>query len=79
VANIVVYEDNCKLELENMIQVIVVRGVCSAVWFDFEGKSHLYRKLKKHAVWFGSVDFKNKIRTKPNQCGLGWIGWCGFF
>jgi len=55
------------------------RGVCGAVWFGFEGKNLPNRKIKKHAVWFGSVDFKNKIRTKPNQGGLGWIGWCGFF
>jgi len=39
-----------------------VRGVSGAVWFGFERKS---REIKKHAVWFGSVDFKNKIRTKP--------------
>jgi len=31
------------------------RGVRDAVWFDFEAKSHLNRKIKKHAVWFGSV------------------------
>jgi len=41
------------------------RGVCGAVWFGFEGKSHPNHKIKKHAVWFGSVDFKNKIQTKP--------------
>jgi len=46
------------------------RGVRGAVWFDFEGKSHPNRKIKKHAVWFGSVDFKNKIQTKPMRFGL---------
>jgi len=50
------------------------RSIRDAVWFGFEHKSHMNREIKKHAVWFGSVDFKNKIRTKPNQCGLGWIG-----
>jgi len=50
------------------------RGVRGAVWFGFERKSHPNRKIKKNAVWFGSVEFKNKIRTKSNQCGLGWIG-----
>jgi len=43
----------------------VTRGVRGAVWFGFEGKSHPNCKIKKHAVWFGSVDFKNKIQTKP--------------
>jgi len=33
------------------------RGVPGAVWFGFEAKSHPNRKIKKHAVWFGSVDF----------------------
>jgi hypothetical protein len=37
------------------------RGVRGAVWFGFEAKSHLKHKIKKHVVWFGSVDFKNKI------------------
>jgi len=41
--------------------MVLFRGVSDAVWFGFERKSHLNRKLKKHAVWFGSVDFKNKI------------------
>jgi len=63
----------------NPLSNMICRGVCGAVWFGFKGKSHPNRKIKKHAVWFGSVDFKNKIWTKPNQCGLGWIGWCGFF
>jgi len=48
-----------------------VRGVRGAVWFGFERKS---REIKKHAVWFGSVDFKNKIRTKPNQTNAVWVG-----
>ena len=33
------------------------RGVRGAVWFGFEQKSHPNREIKKHAVWFGSVDF----------------------
>jgi len=32
-------------------------GVRGAVCFDFEVKSHPNRKIKKHAVWVGSVDF----------------------
>jgi len=36
---------------------IQLRGVRGAVWFGFEHKSHPYREIKKHAVWFGSVDF----------------------
>ena len=34
-----------------------IRGVRGAVWFGFEHKSHPNREIKKHAVWFGSVDF----------------------
>jgi len=49
-------------------------GVRGAVWFGFEGKSHPNRKIKKHAVWFGSVDFKNEIQTKPNQTNAVWFG-----
>jgi len=49
-------------------------GVRGAVWFGFESKSHPNRKIKKHAVWFGLVDFKNKIRTKPNQTNAVWFG-----
>ena len=48
---------------------IKARGVCGAVWFDFNVKSHLNRKVKKYAVWFGLVDFENKIRTKPMLFG----------
>jgi len=33
------------------------RDVRGAVWFGFEHKSHPNREIKKHAVWFGSVDF----------------------
>ncbi|AET01590.1 hypothetical protein MTR_8g017260 [Medicago truncatula] len=33
------------------------RGVRSAVWFDFKHNNHPNRERKKHAVWFGSVDF----------------------
>jgi len=33
------------------------RGVRGAVWFGFEHKSHSNREIKKHAIWFGSVDF----------------------
>ena len=33
------------------------RGVGGAIWFGFEHKSHPNREIKKHAVWFGSVDF----------------------
>jgi len=53
-----------RLNLQWLKQVIV--GVCGAVWFGFEGKSHPNGKIKKHAVWFGPVDFKNNIQTKPN-------------
>jgi len=45
---------------------VIDRGVCGAVCFGFKGKSHSNRKIKKHAVWFGSIDFKNNIQTKPN-------------
>jgi len=51
--------------------------VCGAVWFGFEVKSHPNRKIKKYAVWFGSVDFENKIQTKPNQTNAVWIGSVG--
>jgi len=37
--------------------MVVARGVHGAVWFGFEVKSHPNRKIKKHAVWLGSVDF----------------------
>jgi len=33
------------------------RDVYSAVWFSFKVKSYLNCNIKKHAVWFGSVDF----------------------
>jgi len=46
------------------------RDVCSAVWFGFEDKSHSNREIKKHAVWFSSIDFKNKIQTKPMRFEL---------
>jgi len=36
---------------------LVTKGVRGAVWFGFEVKSHLNRKVKKYAVWFGSIDF----------------------
>jgi len=48
-----------------------VWGVRGAVWFGFERKS---REIKKRAVWFGSIDFKNKIRTKLNQTNAVWVG-----
>ena len=32
-------------------KIVSPRGVYGAVWFDFEAKSHLNRKIKKHAVW----------------------------
>jgi len=38
-------------------RTIIARGVRGAVWFGFEHKSHPNREIKKHAVWFGSVDF----------------------
>jgi len=53
--------------------IVVFRGVCGAVWFSFEVKSHPSRKINMYAVWFGSVDFTNKIRTKPNQTNAVWI------
>jgi len=34
---------------------LIYRGVCGAVWFGFEPKSHLNRKIKKHVVWFDLV------------------------
>jgi len=37
--------------------MINCRIVCGAVWFDFGAKSYMNCKIKKHAVWFGSVDF----------------------
>jgi len=30
-------------------------GVCGAVWFNFEHKSYLYRKIKRDVIWFGSI------------------------
>jgi len=45
-----------------------------AVWFDLGGKNSSNRNIKKHVVWFGSVDFKNKIRTKSNQTNAVWVG-----
>ncbi|KEH41497.1 hypothetical protein MTR_1g051605 [Medicago truncatula] len=35
----------------------VLRGVRGAVWFGFKHNNHPNRERKKHAVWFGSVDF----------------------
>jgi len=49
---------------------VTYRGVRSAVWFGFEAKSHLNRKIINYAVWFVSVDFKNKNRTNPMRFGL---------
>jgi len=37
--------------------VLNIRGVCGAVWFGVVAKSLSNRKIKKHAVWFGLVDF----------------------
>jgi hypothetical protein len=36
---------------------ILLRGDRGAVWFSFEHKSHPNRKIKMHAVRFGSVGF----------------------
>lgn len=33
-----------------------LRGVCDAVWFDFEVKNYPNRKIKKHVFRFGLVD-----------------------
>jgi len=66
-----------KYHKHNYSELNSCRGVCGAVWFGFEGKSHLNCKIKKHAVWFGWLTLK--ITSKPNQCGLGWISWYGFF
>jgi len=38
-----------------VLYVLSIRGVCGAVWFGFEAKSHMNHKIKKHAVWIGSV------------------------
>jgi hypothetical protein len=42
---------------EHIKKISLSHGVRGAVWFRFEAKSHLNRKIKMHAVWFGSVDF----------------------
>jgi len=47
----------CPLKLQNQNITVEFRGVRGAVWFGFEHKSHPNREIKKHAVWFGSVDF----------------------
>ena len=36
---------------------ISTRGVHGVVWFGFEHKSYPNCEIKKHVVWFGSVDF----------------------
>ena len=48
------------------------RGDRGAVWFGFEHKSHPNRKIKMHAVRFGSVGFKKS--SKPNQTNAVMIG-----
>jgi len=49
------------MELKNYIgggfERVYIRGVHDVVWFGFESKNHSNRKIKRHAVWFGSVDF----------------------
>ena len=39
------------------IIIVTIKGVRGAVWFGFEHKSYPNHEIKKHAVWFGSVDF----------------------
>jgi hypothetical protein len=39
------------------LELGIGRGVRGVVWFGFEAKSQPNRKIKKHAAWFGSVDF----------------------
>jgi len=53
----------CTYEWVKKISTIVhlrtteTRGDRGAVLFSFEHKSRSNREIKKHAVWFGSVDF----------------------
>ena len=54
-------------------RVICIRGVRGAVLFDFEVKSHLNRKLKMYAVWFGLVRLTFKIKSELNQIKPMWF------
>lgn len=38
----------------NSSPTTILRGVCGAVWFGFEAKSHPNHKINKYAVWFGT-------------------------
>ncbi|AES98245.1 hypothetical protein MTR_5g066150 [Medicago truncatula] len=53
-----------KYSLLSLTKILIVyiyicqhRGVRGAVWFGFKHNNHPNRERKKHAVWFGSVDF----------------------
>ena len=50
-----------------VLYVLSIRGVCGAVWFGFEAKSHMNHKIKKHAVWLGLVRLTFKAQSEPNQ------------
>jgi hypothetical protein len=45
------------LKASTMFNHSLGRGDRGAVWFGFEHKSHPNRKIKMHAVRFGSVGF----------------------
>jgi len=57
-----------------LIFTSIKKGVRGAVWFGFEGKSHLNRKIKKHAVWFGLVWLTFKMKSESNQSKPMWFG-----
>jgi len=76
------HEQSCYLSHQNIdilfvSCVFVSRSVRGAVWFGFETKNHPNCKIKN--MRFDLVRLSFKIQSEQNQCGLGWIDWCGFF
>jgi len=41
----------------DLSKILIIRGVRGVVCFGFDHKSHPNREIKRHAVWFGSIDF----------------------
>jgi hypothetical protein len=51
---------------------LLIGGDRNAVWFGFEHKNHLNRKIKMHAVRLGWF-----LKGHPNQCDYDRFGGCG--
>jgi len=53
------------------LSLVSITGVRRAVWFSFEIKSHTNHKIKKHAIWFGWLNFI--IQSKLKQIKPMWF------